>query len=331
MQNNEIDIMCDPYREIQEYIGAIKDLSLSFYPGVTPEDIRLLASYADSDAPKVQGCLTDFFGMIIHLKYLHLAGHFNRRATALPFPSDGFHAETIEYVGVLRAFAESGSEFVGVELGCGWGPWIGLGGVLARRHGKPFRLVGVEASKEHCDYCQEHLEQNGLLHHARIINALISTSRKAAYFQTGLAAVNNWGATPSPSPRAHHVKVPSIRIADALDGLNIIDYVHVDIQGSEDSVLADPAAGRILDDKVKRVIVGTHSRGIEGHLLDVFKNRGWVLEGEKPCHFSFNPHATYVGMTKVDGCQIWRNSRQLAAVPKRRYSLRRLFQFDQST
>jgi len=328
MQNSDIDSMCGKYREIEEYIGAIKDLSLSFYTGVGQDDIRLLASFADPNPPRVRGSFTDFFGMTVQLKYLHLPEQFDRCATALPFPSDGFHAEAIEYVGVVRAFAESGSEFVGVELGCGWGPWIGLGGVLARRHGKPFRLVGVEGSIEHCDYCREHLEQNGLLPNARILNALISTNRKGAYFQTGLAAFNNWGATASLSPRNNYVKVPSITMTDALEGLELIDYVHVDIQGAEDQVLADPDAGRILTSKVKRIIIGTHSRGIEARLLDLFKDRGWVLEAEKPCHFNYIPDASYVGMTKVDGCQIWRNSRPLPAAPQTRHPLRRWFRFD---
>jgi FkbM family methyltransferase len=328
MQNSDIDEMCGPYRKIQEYIGSIKDLSLSFYTGVEAEDIKLLATYADPDPPRVQGCFTDFFGMTIQRKYLHLTESFDRRATALPFPSDGFHAEAIEYVGIVRAFAESGSEFVGVELGCGWGPWIGLGGVLSRRQGKPFRIVGVEGSKEYCDYCQEHMQQNGLLPHARILNALVSTNRRAAYFQTGLAASNNWGATPSSEPREHHVKVPSIRITDALDGLDLIDYIHVDIQGAEDAVLADPSAGRILDAKVKRIIVGTHSRGIEGRLLDVFRDRGWLLEREKPCHFSYKTGVSYVGMTTLDGCQIWKNPRQLPANLKQRHSFRQWFRFD---
>jgi FkbM family methyltransferase len=325
MQVKDIETVCEPYRQIQTFIDRTQDLPLSFYSGVEPEDIRLLATFADPDPPRVMGCFTDYFGMIVQLKYLHLPDGFDRCATTLPFPSDGFHAETIEYVGVVRAFAESGSEFVGVELGCGWGPWIGLGGVLARRHGKPFRLLGVEGSKEHCDYCREHLEQNGLLAHARILNALVSTNRKGAYFQTGLAASNNWGATASSSPRENHVKVPSIRIADALEGLDLIDFVHVDIQGAEDRVLADPAAGKILDSKVKRVIIGTHSRGIEGRLLDLFKDRGWVLESEKPCRFSYVPGASYIGMTKVDGCQIWKNPRTLSVAPHRRHSLRRWF------
>jgi hypothetical protein len=55
---------------------------------------------------------------------------------------------------------------------------------------------------------------------------------------------------------------------------------------------------------VAYVVVGTHSRMIEGELMKLFLGAGWKLEIERPSVFKI----TQDGLsTTVDGVQGWRN------------------------
>ena len=60
-----------------------------------------------------------------------------------------------------------------------------------------------------------------------------------------------------------------------------VDLIHCDVQGSEYDVLT--AAQETLNARVRRVVVGTHSRRIEAELLDFFAAQGWRLEDEGIC------------------------------------------------
>ncbi len=56
------------------------------------------------------------------------------------------------------------------------------------------------------------------------------------------------------------------------------------------------------------MIVGTHSRKIDGDLIDLMWRQGWVLEEEMPARFNFLGFLpTLEGMTYSDGTQVWRN------------------------
>jgi hypothetical protein len=53
------------------------------------------------------------------------------------------------------------------------------------------------------------------------------------------------------------------------------------------------------------VVIGTHSRPIEGKLIEHLNERGWILEFEQPCTFALEGSELPV---RVDGCQGWRRS-----------------------
>jgi hypothetical protein len=87
-----------------------------------------------------------------------------------------------------------------------------------------------------------------------------------------------------------------------------IDLLHVDIQGGE----ADLVAGSlgVLADKVAYIVIGTHSRQIEGRLMDTLLGAGWTLEIERSAILVPGPSGPVVS---VDGVQGWRNPRLLPA------------------
>ena len=58
------------------------------------------------------------------------------------------------------------------------------------------------------------------------------------------------------------------------------------------------------------MMIGTHSRVIEGALIELLYANGWTLELEKPCRVVWSEHpVSQEAMTEVDGCQYWRRSR----------------------
>ncbi len=84
--------------------------------------------------------------------------------------------------------------------------------------------------------------------------------------------------------------------------------MHIDVQGAETAICEVGLA--VMAERVRWVVIGTHSRAIEGRLVSLFGEAGWILENEKPCRFTWTPGAPdLVAMTTLDGTQVWRNPR----------------------
>jgi hypothetical protein len=83
-----------------------------------------------------------------------------------------------------------------------------------------------------------------------------------------------------------------------------VDLLHIDIQGGE----ADFIAGclSVMNSKVGYLVVGTHSRQIEGRIMDTLLGAKWKLEIERPAIISLLGDGPLV---TVDGVQGWRNPR----------------------
>ena len=102
----------------------------------------------------------------------------------------------------------------------------------------------------------------------------------------------------SPTQPPDTVAVPCISLPTLLAPLPYVDFIHCDIQGAENEVL--PPALDVLDGKVGRVIVGTHSTEIHESLRDSFRSHGWLLEFE------------HLHTAVADGTQVWLNPRPRA-------------------
>jgi len=103
--------------------------------------------------------------------------------------------------------------------------------------------------------------------------------------------------------------VPFFRIEDIIGEYPIVDYLHVDIQGEE--LKAITGSIDCLNERVRFMHVGTHSRIVEGHLLALLLSNRWLLLHEKPCRFKcpVNPDGDVVTNTTLDGSQVWVNPR----------------------
>lgn len=85
---------------------------------------------------------------------------------------------------------------------------------------------------------------------------------------------------------------------------NYLDLLHVDIQGGERALM--PTIMDRVTETVGHVMMGSHSRQIEGEMHDLFLEHGWRLDIERPCVLDLHGE---VPVVKVDGVQGWRNTR----------------------
>lgn len=110
------------------------------------------------------------------------------------------------------------------------------------------------------------------------------------------------------APRFKAVK--ALSLAEVIANHPVIDLLHVDIQGDEADVLE--AGAESVDERVSRVVIGTHSRTIEARLHKLFHHLNWQFEADDPCRFGTNDHGLVLTM---DGTQVWKNRRFAKAAP----------------
>jgi hypothetical protein len=241
----------------------------------------------------------------------------------IPVPDDTFHADAIEYVGVSKAVEEAGDAFTMFEFGAGWGPWMATSGIACQMRGgfKIINLTGVEGDINKISYIQNHLKKNNLMPQEAQLKGTISNINTAIYH----GVVNTDGA-PMKFPQVNSdnyaaslledtflynnlVEVPGYSPVFLFKEYDIVDLVHIDIQGYEGVLLSDVNMISTFKQKVKYICLGTHSRKIEGDLFEHLYNNGFYLLRETPCKVSLplTKPKSFIDITKVDGTQIWRN------------------------
>lgn len=218
----------------------------------------------------------------------------------------GVHDEA-EWLGTLRAILEASDRLTVVELGAGWAPWLVSAALAVRRFGiRNITLLGVEGSLEHVGFMQQHFLDNGIdPSDHRLLHGVVGLEDGIAYFPKLADPSNTYGAAADylgAGQTSEMEEVSSYSLETLLVDLPTVDLLHCDIQGMEAQVFR---AGRdIVNQRVSRVIVGTHGRTVEAELHAQFSREGWVLEADAACMF------TQVGQTlllELDGTQVWRN------------------------
>ena len=308
---------------IDSAASARETLGQDFFGGWQPSDLELFARHHRA-AEGCPGFVTDYFGVKTASNFVPwAAGNDGAVFTDPPVPDDGVRAEAIEYFALLDAFERSpSSEFSMVELGASYAPWACMAGVLAMRQRKSkISVRAVEASRFFFDLIDRNFVANGLVSsdsvaiRATAIHAAVGIKRGKAFFPVVTSAFENGGQAADTKVdvdyvgrSVEHEEVNVCTLEDAFEGLDVIDLLHCDIQGAEAEVLTFGAG--VLTRKVRHMFVGTHSRYIEGLLIDCFHKHGWLLDRERPCAFTHRADLTSpVGMTTRDGGQYWVNAR----------------------
>lgn len=286
--------------------------------------LNVMRKYAALDLCATPGFLTNFLGVKIEPDFLPsvLRGR-EGEIESLPNPAN-WHADLAEWGAVLRAVdLAPGPSFAMAELGCGWGCWMSNSGTAARRRGLRTKLIGVEGDAGHCEFARRCLKANNFDESQySVLHGIASAKPGEALFPKQQRAGTAWGLKPiigaSPyevleaAKRDTHDVVPLVPLEDLLGQEQRLDLLHIDIQGGESSLLAETI--EVLNSKVAYIVVGTHSRQIEGELMGLLLGHGWLLEMERPAILSLSvPNRPEVA---VDGVQGWMNPKLSPLVSK---------------
>jgi FkbM family methyltransferase len=293
-------------------------------PCTTLNWLPLLKRFQHPNPPSRRGYITNFLGVMTNVEYLanvrDLPGHIE----SLPI-NGGFHCSVSEWIAGLRGVELSGDEFVVVELGAGWAPWmVNLCRAAQMKGARRTVAIGCEADKTHCEYVSRHVAENGLTECTRLFQGAVGLESGITLFPIPKDAANDWAmrpyfcktereadailANPRDFPDHRGItfskfhRVPCYSLADVMDGLPLVDVLHIDIQGTELDLVRHNL--QLLKQRVRYLVIGTHSREIEGGLIETLCREGWILEVEEPCQFDINHPAFSVD---IDGTQGWRN------------------------
>lgn len=308
--------------------SAREALWLDFFGGWGDADVALFSRFAGqrTGAPQA-GEIFDWLGvrtLIRHHGWLEQPESGIIDISQIPVPSDMIHAEAIEYTSLLlsleRALAAGRKTFVAIELGASYGPWMTAAGVMARRVGfDKVNLVAVEASEKMIPEIMEHASLNGLVAdkcvEVRAMHSAVYTHEQDLYFPKVDVAHDN-GAQVSEEERPidyrglgmEYDRVQGITLRKVCEEFELVDFIHLDLQGAEELLLQDDDFLDVLSRKASTFFLATQSRFIEGLALKALSTRGWVLVRERPTTFKFMADRADVnGWTLRDGGQLWLN------------------------
>ena len=293
------------------------------YPGYKDKDLDMLRSFVVQQAILENDMYIDGFSQKTKYETVPFCDNFSPEHLTFPLPDDGCHAEVVEYIALCDSIRHANSSYCAVELGAGWGPWITLGGVIARSRGiKNINLIGVEAQPERFLLMKNHLqlnelrpvtdenitEMNGI--RSRLIQGAVSVKNQNLWFPiVDIGDMGSTTATTNTSSDYRGLPVKNFSVEgftlEQIIGDTNVDYLHIDIQGQEFEVIK--SAISTLNTHVKAIFVGTHSRIIEGKLIELLYKNRWMLINEKPCRVEWiGSPPSIEAMTKFDGCQYWR-------------------------
>jgi len=95
-----------------------------------------------------------------------------------------------------------------------------------------------------------------------------------------------------------------VPLSEVIGSRERIDLLHMDIQGGEWDLVTRTL--ELLCEKVAYMVIGTHSRVLEGKLIDTLSTAGWLIEVERPAIISVD---SGLPQTTADGVQGWKNPR----------------------
>jgi FkbM family methyltransferase len=295
--------------------------SLQIFKGYEEDDLKIFQVFAQQGLHPEDGFITDFLGGRTRVSSLYdSVKPLDGLVLGLPIPGD-YHAEAVEWIGVMKTAITAKNQYIAMEWGAGWAPWLIAGAKAAQHLGiTDIRLYGVEADPSHFDAMRQHFLDNGFppAEHV-LLQAAVGTAAGSAHWPDEPDARNQWGARPIREGSGQDIDYLSQRVNRFID-VRILqarqlvlreatwDMVHIDIQGWEGEVCRSCIDA--LSERVNWVVIGVHSRIQDAELLQIFHGAGWILEHEKPTRFRYRPsQVNFEAMVTADGTQVWRNPR----------------------
>lgn len=275
-------------------------------------DAEVIARFGRHAGPGEAGFVTDFLGTRTRTAFVGPLAAEDGAVWGPPTAAAGRLFTVGEWAGALRSVLEAdpGRPFVVFELGAGWAPWCVATAAACRRVGvMGFHATAVEASAGHVEFARRHFDDNGVpAGEFTLLHAAVTPADGPVPFPHLDLPADDYGAAVADAPHtgrpppAHTVTVPGMSLSTLLRDTPRVDLMHIDIQGGEAEAVR---AGRgELRAKVRRLVIGTHGRGIEQQLLDDLAADGWRLEHDEACGYRLADGRFALAR---DGCQVWRN------------------------
>ena len=300
--------------EARAKLGAVRGARSPFYHYAATFDAEAtIRRHAKSGIEADPRWLTNFLGVRIEEHYLpEVLGGKAGTIEGTPIPAN-WHADIAEWAAALRAVDLAHDTFTVAELGCGWGCWLNNAGVAARSRGLKPLLIGVEGDEGHLAFARQCCALNGFTADEVTLHRGIAAARGGtALFPRQDIAGQRWGLEPvfgaseeqkrEAARSGNYDILPMIPLDEVVGARGPLDLLHVDIQGGEADLIE--RSRPILDRSVAYVLIGTHSRVIEGRIAAALEGERWRLEVERPAIVKLQLQGA---VTEVDGVQGWRN------------------------
>jgi FkbM family methyltransferase len=284
--------------------------------------ISLMQSFNLTGQVSEQDFVKNFLGVRVPV-FVYPSILANMSGGIEPIPDPGnWHADIAEWAGALLSVEKAKDQYRILELGCGWGCWLTNMGTAARKRGLSLDLIGIEGDSHHINNARKVLELNNFVDSQFTLHHGIAAATKGkAIFPNPEASATAWGGeaifNPDAASLARAQTDGSVQVLDCYTLSNlcsekIIDLLHIDIQGAE----VDFVTGNMkeISQYVRRALIGTHSRIIEGQLMQHFIDAGWTLEIERPL---IAPVIAGRPVTQIDGVQMWKNPNLVEAKARR--------------
>lgn len=233
-------------------------------------------------------------------------------ATPIEYPA--IDENYFEYIDVLEAcFCNVQSKresFTMFELGAGWGRWIIVANTALKKLGYEGdeRFVGIEADKAHYEFMKLHFHDNGVQpsNHLLLNKAIWKYDGDVLFFRQD--PFDNYGQCVagelnSQVEDGNTFTVKAVSLSNLLNRYDIVDLIHMDIQGAELEVISSSL--ELINKKVRCIHIGTHSKEIEDDLCKLFLSIGWKCTTLYRC--ASNNTTPFGEVHFVDGIQTWHN------------------------
>jgi FkbM family methyltransferase len=174
-------------------------------------------------------------------------------------------------------------------------------------------VIGVEGDEGHVRFAEEACAANGFRpDQFKVWRGIAAANDGVALFPKQSVSGIEYGLEPifnaSEERRREAVKsgkfdeLQMISLDRVIGKDQRLDLLHIDIQGGEADLIQ--SCRELLKRRVAYILIGTHSREIEGRIFGDLLGDGWRLEIERPAILALNPDRP---STLVDGVQGWRN------------------------
>lgn len=274
--------------------------------------VALMREFEQLDALATPGVIINFLGVRIDPSVMpSVLASMAGTKEPLPLPAN-WHADIAEWASALKAVKEAKGTFRIIELGCGWGCWLNNTGVAAKSRGLKVELIGVEGDPYHLQSAERTLTLNGFQpSEYRLVHGVAAPKEGRALFPRNNVDGENWGAEPVFYPDAQtraslleqgqYFELPCYPLEKISNG-QMVDLLHIDIQGAELSFVEENFAD--IKEVVRRVLIGTHTRYLEGAVIDLFLKHGWIQEMDRPVFMELRAGKP---LTIIDGVVAFRN------------------------